>query len=212
MFSGLDVVLRNPVMRAAVALITLVNAIAWPARLTAIVEMQHRGTPSWEIGAALAGFAIGGLLGAMLVKTLHRLMAPGVLLLAIGASEVVLLLALAAPLGPWWVGAACGGYGLGIPAIRVLIDILIVRRIPDAERGRALSGVLTLFSLALPVAMVCSGVLLQYLGPAKTLVFLASVLAAAIVLAGSRRTVREARWPGDGVPGAGPSACGETSD
>jgi predicted MFS family arabinose efflux permease len=198
-FSGLDVVLRDPAMRAVVIVIMLVNGIAWPARFATIVLLQRHGTPPWQIGVALTGFAIGGLAGTAIVKPVHRLLAPGMLLLAVGASQVLVLLALAVPAGPWWAGAACLGYGLGIPSIRVLMDILIVRRIPDAERGRALSGVFTLFGLVVPVAMLCSGLLLQYLSPTVTLAALAGTLSVSMGLSATRRAVRRAEWPDDGT-------------
>jgi MFS family permease len=195
MFSGLDIVLRDRTMRAAVVVVMLVSAIAWPARLIVIVQLQHRDTPSWEIGAALAGFAVGALLGAAITRGLNRLLRPGVLLLAVGGSQVVVLLALAAPLGPWWDGAACAGYGLGIPAIKVLIDILIVRQVPDVQRGRALNGVFTLFSLVMPIGMLSAGLLLQYFSPSSALLALATVLGLGIALAAVHHSVREAVWP-----------------
>jgi MFS family permease len=199
MFAGLDIVLRDPTMQAAVILIMLVNGIAWPARFAAIILLQHRGTPPWQIGVALTGVAIGGLIGTTVVTRLHRSLAPGMLLLGISVSQVLVLLALGVQLGPWWVCAAFVIYGLGVPAIRVLIDVLIVRQIPNTERGRALSGVFTLFGLVLPVAMLCSGLMLQYLSPTTTFVVLAAVLSAGIGLSATRRAVRDARWPDDGL-------------
>jgi hypothetical protein len=51
-------------MRAVVLVIMLVNSIAWPAQLIAIVLLQRRATPPWQIGLAVPGFALGGLAGA----------------------------------------------------------------------------------------------------------------------------------------------------
>jgi len=200
MFSGLLEVMREPTMRAVVLIIMLVNGIAWPAQLVAVVLLQHRQTPSWQIGLALAGFAAGGLAGTALVKPLHRLLRPGVLLIVVVLAEVPVLLGLSSPGGlggPVWIGAMCFAFGLGLPSIRVLIDVLIIRQIPDALRGRALGGVITLFTLSVPAGMGLSGVLLTVLAPVVVPVVLAAVLLAGLGYAASRRVIWRSRWPSD---------------
>jgi predicted MFS family arabinose efflux permease len=196
MFSGVLAVMREPTMRAVVLVIMLVNSIAWPAQLIAIVLLQRRGTPPWQIGLAVAGFALGGLAGAGLVTFLHRWLRPGMLLITVVATEVPILVGLAWSPGPAWTGLVCFAFGLGLPAIKVLIDVLIIRQIPDNLRGRALSGVITLFSLSVPVAMVATGLLLQYFSAATAPVVLAGILFVGIAGAASRRTLRAASWPG----------------
>lgn len=195
MFAGIVGVMRDRTMRAAVFMIMLVNSIAWPAQLIVVVLLRERGTPPWRIGLALSGFAIGALAGTALVRVLHRLLQPGLLLLGVVLFEVPVLLAMPVPLGSWWVGGICVCFGLGLPSLRVLIDILIIRQIPDTQRGRALSGVMTLFGLSVPVATACSGLLLQYFSPATALTVLAAALLAGAGYAVSRRALRQARWP-----------------
>lgn len=199
LFAGLAAVMREPTMRAVALVIMLVNSIGWPAQLIAIVLLQRRGTPPWQIGVAVAGFAVGGLAGATLVRWLHSRLRPGVLLVTVVLTEVPILLGLSIPLGPAWVGLVCFSFGLGIPAIKVLIDVLIIRQIPDELRGRALSGVFTLFSLSVPVAMVVTGLLLQHFSPATAPAVLAGILFAGIAYAASRRTLRQAEWPPEGA-------------
>jgi hypothetical protein len=195
MFAGLSIVLRDVTMSAVVLMIILINGIAWAAQLTVVVMLQARHTPSWQIGVAVAGVATGGLAGATLVKRLHGLLRPGMLLLCVTGFEVPVLLALALPFGVWWTALMCACFGLGLPAIRVLIDVLIIRQIPNAQRGRALTGVTTLFTLSVPVAMVATGVLLEELQPATTLAMLATVLLLGTLFAGSRPALRRAAWP-----------------
>ena len=198
-FAGLDTVLRDPAMQAAVILVMLLNGTAWPARLTTIILLQQQGTPSWQIGVALAGMAVGGLAGTLMVSWLHRVMGPGTLLLLVGAVQAGTVFALSVGLGPVWAGVALFVSGLGIPAVKVLIDVLIVRQIPDAERGRALSGVFTLFGLVLPVALAGSGLMIEYLNPHRTLVVLGAVMVAVVAAAAARRPLRRAQWPSAAV-------------
>jgi predicted MFS family arabinose efflux permease len=197
MFSGLGAVLREPTMRAVVLVIMLINGIAWPVQLVAVVLLQRRGTPPWQIGLTVAGFALGGLAGAALVRWLHSRLSPGILLITVVAAEVPVIAGLSWSPGPAWTGLLCFAFGFGLPAIKVLIDVLIIRQIPDSIRGRALSGVITLFSLSVPAAMVATGLLLEYVTPAAAPLVLAGILLAGIAYAASRSTIRAAVWPAD---------------
>jgi MFS family permease len=198
---GLAAVLRDATMRAVVLIIMLVNGIAWSAQFIVVVVLQDRGTSPWQIGLAVSGLAVGGLAGTMLVKPLHRHLRPGELLLGVALFEVPVLLALAAPFGYWWMVAACLCFGLGVPAIKVLLDLLIIRQIPDEQRGRALTGVIALFTLSVPVAMACTGLLLEHSTPPTALIFFAAALVGGVGYAASRRTLRRAQWPPTGGPG-----------
>lgn len=195
MFAGLAAVLREPTMRAVVMMIILVNGVAYAAQLIVIVLLRDGGTPPWQIGLALSGFAVGGLAGTALIPRLYGRLRPGVLLMTLVLFEVPVLLALAVPFGPWWVGLACLCFGLGVPAVRVLIDVLIIRQIPDEQRGRALGGVITLFTLSVPLGMIVTGALLEVVSPSATLVALATTLLLGVAYAASRPTLRHANWP-----------------
>src|SRR6266852_5488423 len=81
-----------------------------------------------------AGEAAGGLAGTALVRHLGRLR-PGVLLLAVCLPLIPLLALLALPYGPWWVAGLLFAAMLGVPSVRVLLDVLIFRQTPAAERG-----------------------------------------------------------------------------
>jgi MFS family permease len=197
MFSGLGAVLRQPTMRAVVLVIMLINGIAWPAQLIAVVLLQRRATPPWQIGLTVAAFAVGGLAGASLVSWLHKRLRPGILLITVVGAEVPILAGLSWSPGPAWTGLVCFAFGLGLPAIKVMIDVLIIREIPDSIRGRALSGVVTLFSLSVPAAMVATGLLLQYSIPATAPLALAGILLVGIAYAAFRPTIRAAAWPAD---------------
>jgi hypothetical protein len=50
---------------------------------------------------------------------------------------------------------------LGIPAIRVLVDVLILRQAPEAERGRIAGAVTALIALGMPAGFAAAGLLLH---------------------------------------------------
>jgi predicted MFS family arabinose efflux permease len=154
-------------------------------------------------GAEAAG-AAGGLAGAPLVRPLHRLR-PGWLLLAVCALDSVILALLAVPAGPWWVAGLLFAAMLGVPAIRVLIDILVIRQAPPGERGRVVAALMTLIGLGTPAGVAGCGLLLQYLPAQAAMLTLAAAEVLAVAFCSARREFWQARWPGATASGAGPA-------
>ena len=181
-------------LRAATLLITAVNTFGVGLELTAVVILRDQSVSSAMIGVALAGGAAGGLAGAPLVRPLHRLQ-PGVLLLAVCALQVPVFALLAMVNGPWWMAGLLFAGTLGIPAIRVLFDVLILRQAPAGERGRVVGAVMTLFALGMPVGFALVGLLLQFLPASTAMLILAGALGAGIICCGARRELWLARWP-----------------
>ena len=97
------------------------------------------------------------------------------------ALDGVILALLAVPAGPWWVAGLLFTAMLGVPAVRVLIDILVIRQAPPGQRGRVVAALMTLIGLGAPAGVAGCGFLLQYL------------------------EFWRARWPGVTEPGAGPA-------
>jgi MFS family permease len=194
MLAGLRVLWANPVLRAAMLLIMLVNMVGVGLDLVVIVILRDQHVPSAQIGLVLAAVALGGLAGAPLVKPLHRIR-PGVLLLGVCLIEVPMVVGLALPLGPWWVAALLFVPSLGVPALRVLIDVLIFRQTPDEQRGRAVAAVMTMMAIGMPAGMAVTGALLQWLPARTALLTLAVVLAVSVLDCGSKRELWRARWP-----------------
>jgi MFS family permease len=196
MLTGLRTIWSQPVLRAAMALLTLVNTVAAGVDLIIIVLLRHQHVQSGVIGLVLASAAVGSLAGAPLVKVLHRLR-PGVLL----TSEAVLLAAgfflLALPFGPWWVAGILFVSMLAVPAMRVLLDVLVLRRAPDQERGRVIAAVMVLLGLGTPVGVGAAGLMLQYLTAPATMLVLGAALALAVAAFATQRNLLRARWPGD---------------
>jgi len=192
--AGLRELWGQPVLRAAVMLVMGVNTIGAGLELVVIVILRHQAVPPYSIGLALGIGAAGGLAGAPLVKFLHRL-PPGVLLLTVCGMEVPILLLLAVPFGPWWAAGVLFTGLLGVPALRVLADILIIRQATPERRGRVVAAVMTLIALGMPVGIAGCGLLLQYLPAQIAMLTLAAAMAVVTAFGLSCRELRHARWP-----------------
>jgi hypothetical protein len=99
--------------------------------------------------------------------------------------------------GPWWVAGILFVSMLAVPAMRVLLDVLVLRQAPDQERGRGVAAVMVLLGLGTPVGVGAAGLLLQYLSAPTTMLLLGAGLALAVVVFAAQRELLRARWPGD---------------
>lgn len=204
MLAGVRALWDQPVLRAATLLIMVVNTIGAGLDLVVIVILRHQAVRPGLIGLALGAGAAGGLAGAPLVRTLHRLR-PGLLLLAVCALDGVILALLAVPAGPWWVAGLLFTAMLGVPAVRVLIDILVIRQAPPGQRGRVVAALMTLIGLGVPAGVAGCGFLLQYLPAQAAMLALAAAELLVVAFCSARREFWQARWPGVTAPGAGPA-------
>ncbi|WP_327677997.1 MFS transporter [Kitasatospora sp. NBC_00458] len=195
--AGLRHLAADAFLRPTLAVVLVINVASTAMLLPVMVVLRGQGTSNGGIGLALAGEAVGALAGAFLVNRLHRLAGPGVLLLAVAWVLVPAVLAPLLPGGPAVVFAALFVVGLGIPTLRVMIDLLIFRQVADALRGRVIAATMTLFSLGMPAGMVGSGLLLDHLSPAAALGSVAGLLVLALVPATAGRTLRRATWPAE---------------
>jgi MFS family permease len=193
---GIRIIWAHPVMRGTMLFVMLLNLIGVPLDLVLIIQAKHEGVPTHYIGLILASFAAGGVLGAPCVPKLHALLQPGQLLIALG-----LLITLACamiglfPLGGFWMAGWLAAIGFAVPAAEVLIDILVLRQVPDQQRGRVLSAVMTFAGLGLPIGAALGGSLLQVIS-AKTFLIGAAVATAGVLLfAISQRALRISQWP-----------------
>jgi MFS family permease len=196
MLAGLRTLWDQPMLRMATLLIMFVNTIGAGLDLVIIVILRHQAVPSGTIGLALGAGAAGGLAGAPLVSVWHRLR-PGVLLLTLCTLDALILGLLAVPFGPWWVAGLLFTVMSGVPAIRVLVDILVIRQAPPEQRGRVVAALMTLIGLGMPAGLAGCGLLLQYLPAQTAMLILAGVEATGVAYALTRRELRQARWPAE---------------
>ena len=194
MLAGLRELWEQPVLRATVLLIMGVNTVGAGLELVVIVILRHQDVPAYAIGLALGIGAAGGLAGAPLVGVLHRLR-PGVLLLVACGIEVPVMALLAVPLGPWWAAGVLFTGLLGVPALRVLADILVIRQAPPERRGRVVTAFMTPIALGMPAGIGGRGLLPQYLPAQIAMLVLASAMALVTGYGPSRPELRRAGWP-----------------
>jgi MFS family permease len=197
MLAGLAQLWRVPILRHSTMFAAVLNAVSAPLILVVIVLLTRDGASPGIVGLTVAGLAVGGLVGTLLVRPLHDRLSPGALMLWLGGTAVVLIAALSLPLGAWWLATALFLLGLGGPSMRVLIDILIFRQIPDEQRGRTVTAFMTVLSVGSSLGMITSGLLLEYLSAPAAILTLAVVLAIALGISSSDRRIRSVQWPAE---------------
>ncbi|HXL93677.1 MAG TPA: MFS transporter [Streptosporangiaceae bacterium] len=194
MLAGVRVLWGQPMLRASVILIMIVNTLGAGLDLVIIVLLHHQSVPSAQIGIVLGVGGAGGIAGIGFVRILHRLR-PGVMLLAVCLGFTVVIALLAVPFGPWWVAGLVFIAMLGIPAIQVAVDILVIRQAPAAQRGRVIAALMTLIGLGMPAGLVGCGLLLQYVPAQAAMLTLAAILAAGVAYSATKREMWHALWP-----------------
>jgi MFS family permease len=194
MLAGFRWMWAAPVLRAALILCMAVNTVGAGVQLIIIVLLHRQHTSPGLIGVVLAAAAVGGLAGATLVRPLHRI-PPGILLLSACLLDIPLMALLAVPYGPWWLASLLFTSALIIPSLRVLIDVLVFRQVPDELRGRTVAALTTAIAVGMPVGLAGTGLLLQWL-PARTAVLvLAALEAIGVLFCALRKELWRARWP-----------------
>ena len=102
---------------------------------------------------------------------------------------------LAIPLGAWWAFGVLMMAMLGMPAVSVLIDILILRQVPDERRGRTMTAFTTMLTVGIPIGTLVGGLLLQFAGPTATILAIAVVCAIGLARGVADPHLRQAQWP-----------------
>ena len=195
-FAGVRIIWGNLVMRGTMLFIMLVNLIGVPLDLVLIVQAKHEGVPTHLIGLILAAFAAGGIIGAPCIPKLYKLLRPGQLLIAFGALiSLSLLMTGLFQLGGFWMAGWLAAVGFAIPAAQVLVDVLILRQVPDHQRGRVLTALMTFMGLGMPIGAAFGGSVLQIASPSTVLFGAAVAMAGIAAFAASQRALRVAEWP-----------------
>ncbi len=192
---GLRYLVRSRELRPTLAVACALNVMATAVTLPVVVLLRSHHTASGGIGLALSGEAVGGIIGAILVGRMHRLMRPGRLLLTATWACVPLLFAPLLPGGAITVFAALVLMLLTLPALRVMLDVLIFQRVDDALRGRVVSATMNLFMMGMPAGLLGSGLLLDHTNPAITFGALALMLTLTLIPATRNTALRASEWP-----------------
>jgi MFS family permease len=192
---GPRIVWSDPVLRAVTGLMTLENLIFAALNLILINHFQKQGIDARTIGLALSGEAIGYLTGAALVTRLHRRFRPGLLLLGVVWTSLLVTATLLYLSTPLWVFLLLFVISLGKPALYVLIDVIVFQQVDDSVRGRVISGSFTVLAVGGPIGSAVAGLLLGNLGHAASIGLFCLVLIVPLCAGTLSRRLRRADWP-----------------
>lgn len=190
---GLRFVVKEPFLRAVLAVAPIVNAAFAGLMFVLIVVLRERGMPAVGIGAVQSVILVGGLVGALAAPWFqHRIRTPVLIVAALwfivglvgaaalvpGTYAVAALLAIAILPGPT-INAGLFGYQIAIT--------------PDAMQGRVDSAISLLAQALGPVAPLLGGLLIEWWGGRWAFGFFAATLAVAAVIASVSKGIRRMR-------------------
>ncbi|MQA98544.1 MAG: MFS transporter, partial [Streptosporangiales bacterium] len=196
---------RRRGLRAIIGVVLALNLLGGAFLLPLIVLVGERGGGALTTGTVLAGIGIGGLAGALLSGRVGGLMPAGRLTLLLAAVLGLANLAMALPLGPWWPMVPLVVVSLITPAFNVVMNVVIVRNVPEAMLGR-MDAVFVVAAMGLtPLGPVLGGALADGLGGAGALITLGVLF---LLTAATAATSRDLRAFTDGdAPGLDPGAA-----
>jgi MFS family permease len=201
--AGLRWLYGNRLLRVTVGLTMVFNAVFSGLLLVAIGMAQQAGAGA-QVGAIGALTGAGGVLGALVAPRLRLRLTPytAVLLLTWGATVLVPLL-MVVPAG-YVHGAVLGGMVFLAPTASAIIATHQMLITPDAMRGRLAGAIGVSMGAASALGPVAGGALLEFSGPAVTVLGATAVLASLALLATVSRAIRT--HPVDGAAGAAGAA------
>ena len=192
---GIRIIFGNPVMRATMLTLCLVNTAGYPVFVSLVVRMRDLGAGSGVTGLVVAAMALGGLAGTALVKPLHRALRPGWVLIVACAAFAGTDLGMTLLANPWADAAMLLIGGAFIPSAVVMVNVLIIQAVPDEQRGRTAAALQMFLLIGMPLGMLTAGVSLQWFSPTATLLGLAALMSVTALYAVSQRALRAAGWP-----------------
>ncbi len=171
LLGGLRFVWGNLAMRNIILAAVVCNFLASPllAVVLPVYAAQFLGSAT-GLGAMLAGFGGGALVGAVLYGAVgHRLPRRGTLIICLGAFGLPLLALTAQPPLPVVV-AALAICGIANGPINPIIFTFVHEQTPATMLGRALGALTGLAMAAAPLGMVVAGFALEAAGIGGVLV------------------------------------------
>ncbi|MBF6473280.1 MULTISPECIES: MFS transporter [Nocardia] len=209
---------NKPLLRAICLFTLVVNLGSSMLLVPVIVLVQDRGGSPTVVGIVMGAMGVGGLVGALVAPRLAGLIPINHLVLAICMAFAVLVLAIAAPFGPYWPALPMMLAGLLGPVLAIPVQVYIAEQTPAGMMARVQSMVEVGFSALLPVGPALGGFLTGGAGPTRTIVIAAGLIALVLLAGLSSSTLRRtdvatAGYPGSPTttysPAADPSASGE---
>ena len=192
--AGLRWVARHPEIRVTTLCAIALNLFFSAFYLVVIVLADKRGVPAGEIGIMAAMLGAGGILGALIAPTLHRVLRPHTAIAAVfwaltALAPITLLVS-----GGYLMGAVFAAMALLAPTANTTINTHQLLLTPDELRGR-LSGVMNVaVGAAAAVGPALGGVLVETLTADRAVLVCAVGMAAVTLIVTVNPTLR--RYPG----------------
>jgi hypothetical protein len=191
---GLAYVWDTPASLASIWLALLVNLTAFPltSGLLPYVARDVYHTDQTGLGTLVASFAVGSLIGSILVSVTGRAVRPARMMIVFALGWYALLLVFGHMAGPEGGRVALLLAGVAQALSLVPMSVLLLHSAGARYRGRVM-GVRTLAIYGVPPGMLIAGVLIERIGFAATVTlycFVGSLLTVMIAL-----RWRAALWP-----------------
>ncbi|GCD94382.1 MFS transporter [Embleya hyalina] len=213
---GLRYLWGHRLLRTMTLILTVLFA-SWGAWLALMPLVAHdtMHMSAREYGVVLSALGVGGLLGAVLVGRLNRLLGHRRVMLADLIATIVMMAVPAVTTGMWAIAGAAFVGGLGGTLWSVNARLIAQNLVPEHMMGRYSGAARLLGWGAIPVGAGLIGVLAEWFGVRAA--FLAFAVAAAATIPPYLRVVTDTRLapafrvPGAEEPGAGKTGAEETS-
>ncbi|MGW9214324.1 MFS transporter [Embleya sp. NPDC055664] len=207
---GLRYLWGHRLLRTMTLILTVLFA-SWGAWLALMPLVAHdtMQMSAREYGVVLSALGVGGLLGAVLVGRLNRLLGHRRVMLADLIATIVMMAVPAVTTAMWAIAGAAFVGGLGGTLWSVNARLIAQNLVPEHMMGRYSGAARLLGWGAIPVGAGLIGVLAEWFGVRAA--FLAFAVAAAATIPPYLRVVTDARLaPAFRVPGAEETGAEET--
>jgi MFS family permease len=165
--------------------------------IVVIVLADSRGVPAGEIGLMAAMLGFGGVLGALVAPTLHRVLHPWVSIMAVFWMVTLLTPLTILAVNGYALGALFAGMAFLAPTANTTINTHQLLLTPDELRGR-LSGVMNVFvGGAAAAGPALGGVLVEFVSGTAAVLWCTAGMAAVSLLVTFSPVLR--RYPGKEV-------------
>jgi predicted MFS family arabinose efflux permease len=191
---GLAYVWDTPASLASIWLALLVNLTAFPltSGLLPYVARDVYHTDQTGLGTLVASFAVGSLIGSILVSVTGRAVRPARMMIVFALGWYALLLVFGHMAGPEGGRVALLLAGVAQALSLVPMSVLLLHSAGARYRGRVM-GVRTLAIYGVPPGMLIAGVLIERIGFAATVTLYCVVGSLLTVMIALRW--RAALWP-----------------
>ncbi|HKF75810.1 MAG TPA: MFS transporter [Candidatus Dormibacteraeota bacterium] len=173
---GLAWTWRHAFVRTTALLSAGLDSVTNALYLAVIVAAQQRGASAAAVGLLLGFIGLAGVGGALLATRLAAALSlRAVALLTLGTWTALTPVLAVAPT-PLLVGLVYGVMFVFHPTWGAAIGAAQLRSVPEPLMGRVQSAVMLVALGAVPLAQLGAGVLLQAVGPTRTILLLAGVM------------------------------------